>query len=413
MALRAEEIQDPGAVDLDRDRALVLRYQRGDDSAFEELYRRYYPRLQQYCVRRVGDPHASEELAQEAFIRAMKAMPRFAGDRRFYPWMTVIAQRLCIDHHRRTARVEPSADIDLGSVEPDHDSLYAAVDRDHLTQAMTQLAPRHREVLGLREGRGWSYHQIAEHLDVPVTTVEALLHRARKALKREFLTVSSGSRLAGFPIIGWLVFRMARLRARVSGRTANQLVPLAGSAAAGVAAIGLVLSPLGSGPTALTLTKPPAAAVASASSSQPDLSNVSIVVPSPTPSAPATDRPRAATPAPPARRHRRPRRGLLRGGRREAGSGSELAAAGPSRPPRSASRSQPGANRQRRHQSPSGRVTVKLRTRIAVVITLLLLLLGLGAGMRKPTPAQSPEVRATMDASSCRPSRSPLASLGF
>ena len=179
MALRAEEIEDPGTVDLDRDRALVLRYQRGDESAFDELYRRYYPRLHLYCQRRVGDTYASEELAQEAFVRALRAMPRFAGDRRFYPWMTVIAQRLCIDHHRRTARVEPSDDIDLGSVEPDHDALFDAVDRDHLSRAMAQLAPRHREVLGLREGQGLSYHQIAEQLDVPVTTVEALLHRAQ------------------------------------------------------------------------------------------------------------------------------------------------------------------------------------------------------------------------------------------
>ena len=258
MALRAEEIHDPGAVDLDRDRSLVLRYQRGDESAFDELYRRYYPRLHLYCQRRVGDTHASEELAQEAFLRALRAMPRFAGERRFYPWMTVIAQRLCIDHHRRTARVEPSADIDLGVVEPDHDELYAEVDFDYLTQAIARLAPRHREVLDLRETNGWSYQKIAEHLDVPVTTVEALLHRARKALKREFATASSGSRLAGMPVLGSLVFRMARVRAKVSGRTMNQLVPVAGSAAAGVAAIGLVLNPLGPAPSLPTLRRPPA-----------------------------------------------------------------------------------------------------------------------------------------------------------
>ncbi|MEY2459185.1 MAG: polymerase sigma-70 factor, subfamily, partial [Acidimicrobiaceae bacterium] len=298
MALRAEEIHDPGAVDLDRDRALVLRYQRGDESAFDELYRRYYPRLHQYCQRRVGDTHASEELAQEAFLKALRAMPRFAGERRFYPWMTVIAQRLCIDHHRRTARVEPSADIDLGVVEADHDELYAEVDRDHLTQAMARLAPRHREVLSLRETNGWSYHQIAEHLDVPLTTVEALLHRARKALKREFVTVSSGSRLAGVPIVGWLMFRMARVRAKVTGKTASQLVPVAGSAAAGVAAIGLVLNPLGPAPSLPALSRPPAA-VAFASASQPAPSNISIATPTTPPAAPAAAAPRASTAAVP------------------------------------------------------------------------------------------------------------------
>src|SRR5580765_2630151 len=134
VAVRAEEIDDRGVVDLDRDRVLVLRYQAGDQAAFDELYRRYFPRLHLYCQRRVGDAHVSEELAQEAFLRAMRAMPRFAGERRFYPWMTVIAQRLCIDHHRRTSRVEPSAEIDLGTIEPDHDALFAAVDHDHLSE---------------------------------------------------------------------------------------------------------------------------------------------------------------------------------------------------------------------------------------------------------------------------------------
>jgi RNA polymerase sigma-70 factor (ECF subfamily) len=299
VALRAEEIEDPGTVDLDRDRLLVLRYQRGDESAFDELYRRYYPRLHQYCLRRVGDTHAAEELAQEAFLRALRAMPRFAGERRFYPWMTVIAQRLCVDHHRRAARVEPSDDIDLGVVEPDHDHLYAAVDRGYLTEAMAQLAPRHREVLGLREHRGWSYHQIAEHLEVPVTTVEALLHRARKALKREFLVASSGSTLAGTPVIGWVLFRIARLRARISGRTASQLAPVAGSAVAGVAAIGLVLNPFGPAPSVPTLTRPPAA-VALASSSTTTPSNITIDVPTaPATPVPAAERPQATASAPP------------------------------------------------------------------------------------------------------------------
>jgi RNA polymerase sigma-70 factor (ECF subfamily) len=241
-----------------------VRYQQGDTQAFEELYRRYFPRLQLYCLRRVGDRHISEELAQEAFLRAMKAMPRFAGDRRFYPWMTVIAQRLCIDHHRRSARVEPSADIDLGSVEPDHDALFAAVDHAQLGEAMARVAPRHREVLELREQHGWSYHQIADHLDVPVTTVEALLHRARKALRREFLAVSNGTRLAGIPIIGWAVLGLARVRHRMAVVGAQNLAPIAGGAAASIVAIGLALAPTTAPSTQPVQTATPTAVSSSA-----------------------------------------------------------------------------------------------------------------------------------------------------
>jgi len=269
LALRAEEIEDPGIVDLDRDRVLVLRYQRGDQGAFDELYRRYYPRLHLYCQRRVHDQHVAEELAQESFLKALRAMPRFAGERRFYPWMTVIAQRLCIDHHRRSSRVEPSPEIDLGFVEADHDEIFAEVDRTHLDTAMARLAPRHREVLNLREQRGWTYHQIAEHLGVPVTTVEALLHRARKALKREFLAVSGGGRLASLPIVGWVVMRVGRLRTRFTGRTAHQFAPIAGSAAAGVAAVSLVLSPFGASSAPEPVMMTPAAAAPAAASSTP------------------------------------------------------------------------------------------------------------------------------------------------
>jgi len=246
VAVRAEYIQQHATVDLDRDRRLVLAYQAGDDGAFDELYRRYFPRLRLYCARRVGDSHVAEELAQEAFVKALRAMPSFAGERRFYPWMTVIAQRLCIDHHRRNARVEPAPEIDLGSIDEGHDHLYAEVDRDHLDLALDRLAPRHREVLDLREQQGWTYTKIAEHFDVPVTTVEALLHRARKALRREFLAVSGNGRLASLPVIGWVVARVGRLHARLGG-SGGSLLPIASGAAAGLAALGLVLGPVVTG----------------------------------------------------------------------------------------------------------------------------------------------------------------------
>lgn len=185
MALRADD------VDLVRDRALVVRYQSGDGAAFDDLYRRYFSRLRRFCERRVGDPHEAEELAQEAFTKALRAMPQFAGERRFYPWMTVIASRLCVDSHRRRQRSTPVAEVELGSVEPDLDDLFAESDRADLERAFGRLAPRHREVLELRERDGWSYQRIADHYDVTLGTVEALLHRARRALRREFSRVSA------------------------------------------------------------------------------------------------------------------------------------------------------------------------------------------------------------------------------
>lgn len=247
MAIRAEEIEVDGlgAVDLDRDRLLVLRHQRGEDTAFDELYRRYHRRLLAYCQRRVGDRHVAEELAQEAFVRALRALPTFAGERRFYPWLVVIAQRLCIDHHRRAARVEPAAEVDTGSVEADHEALWASVDRRHLAAAVERLAPRHREILDLRERRGLSYQQIAAELEVPLTTIEALLHRARKALRREYAVVAGedgvgAGRLVAF---GGLAALVARAKGAVLALGPERLAPAAIAAMAGAATVGLLVLP--------------------------------------------------------------------------------------------------------------------------------------------------------------------------
>ena len=211
MALRVEDI------DLAADRELVERWQAGEHDVFDDLYRRYYARLTSYCRKRVGDRDTAEEIAQEAFVKALQALPRFAGERRFYPWVTVIASRLCVDHHRRLGRVKPVEEIDPGTVDGDHGARLAFLaDVDNLDRAMQRLGPRHAEVLDLRERRGMTYAQIADHLDVPQSTVEALLFRARKALRREFLAVAGDGRLASLPIIGAILRRVASAKARAA-----------------------------------------------------------------------------------------------------------------------------------------------------------------------------------------------------
>jgi RNA polymerase sigma-70 factor (ECF subfamily) len=211
VALRADD------VDLTRDSNLVVRFQSGDGAAFDDLYRRYFSRLHRYCQRRVGDPHEAEEIAQEAFTRALRAMPTFAGERRFYPWMTVIASRLCVDSHRRRGRATPVAELDPGTVEADLSELFDEVDHDHLRVAMDRLAPRHREVLDLRERHGWSYQRIADSYSVSIGTVEALLHRARRALRREYLQVAGDTpRWAAIPGLGWAGRRLLALRLRAA-----------------------------------------------------------------------------------------------------------------------------------------------------------------------------------------------------
>jgi RNA polymerase sigma-70 factor (ECF subfamily) len=298
MALRADD------VDLSRDRLLVEQFQAGDVAGFEDLYRRYYTRLYRFCLKRVGDTAEAEEVTQEAFTRAYTAMPRLAGERKFYPWLSVIAARLCLDTHRRRARSVPLPELDLGGVDGDQEKVVLqAADRELLRAAMDRLGPRHREVLQLREQEGWAYQRIAEHYGVSLGTVEQLLWRARRALRREFESVAGpdARALAGLPVIGWLARRMDAVRARLTGWS-EQAAPLAGNAVSMLMVVttAAVMVAGGQGHTApsapVRATARPAAAVSPAPAAPAGAVPVapSTASPSSSPAAPVP----AATPAP-------------------------------------------------------------------------------------------------------------------
>lgn len=234
-------------VDLARDRGLVEAHQHGDPTAFDTLYRMHFDRLRRFCARRVGDPTDAEEIAQEAFTRAYQRLGSLHGDRRFYPWLTVIAGRLCVDHHRRRERVTPSDHVDGGVTDDDVDGrLCHEVDLATLEGALARIGPRHAEVLDLREWQGLTYHEIAATLDVPHSTVETLLFRARRALRREFLATGAG-RLAGLAPVAWVGARLGRVRERAGALAEVVAGPLSGPMAAGVLSVALAIAPA-SGP---------------------------------------------------------------------------------------------------------------------------------------------------------------------
>jgi RNA polymerase sigma factor (sigma-70 family) len=206
-----------GTVDLARDRELVAACQAGDQTAFAELYSRYHRRLLRFCQRRLHGSDDAEEAVQEAFTRAWRALPRFGGDRRFYPWLTVIAGNVCTDMLRRRSRVVPMDEMPLRSVElgdADLDEqLLRQVDLALATEALGHLSDRHQRVLRLREGTEWSAQRIAEHEGVAVPAVDTLLWRARQAFKREFAALTEAGGLAGIAGIGLMGVRRALARA--------------------------------------------------------------------------------------------------------------------------------------------------------------------------------------------------------
>ena len=264
MALREDELAGLcDDVDLERDRVLVERCQAGDSAAFGNLYARYYERLLRFCLRRLNDRHEAEDAAQEAFARAWKALPRFSGDKRFYPWLTVIAGNICTDMLRRRSRSTPTDDMELTARQPlgvvaddtSEELVLAAVDGELVNRALGRLSVRHRHVLAMREGSGWTYQQIADHEGVEIGTIETLLWRARQALKREFAAVSdSKGALAGFLVASGALFRRAFFRVAHRGATVQQQAggssggmglrnALAGAAVAGAAVAAAFIAP--------------------------------------------------------------------------------------------------------------------------------------------------------------------------
>lgn len=237
-----------GDVDLERDRALVRRCQNGDGAAFAELYTEYFDRLHRFCLRRLPDRDDAQEVAQEAFLRAWRAMPTFAGDLRFYPWLTVIAKNLCTDALRRRARYGELTDLDryevrdasraelAGSAQSSEEAVMASFDGQLAAEAMAKLSERHRHVLDLREQQGLTYQQIAAAEGVEVSAVETLLWRARQALKREYSALSGAKVFGGVLGLGAglrsLYQRLARLAVRAAA--AGRAVKLRDLAAAGV-----------------------------------------------------------------------------------------------------------------------------------------------------------------------------------
>jgi RNA polymerase sigma-70 factor (ECF subfamily) len=246
-------------VDLDRDRVLVERCQAGDSGAFGNLYARYYERLLRFCLRRLNDRHEAEDAAQEAFARAWKALPNFAGERRFYPWLTVIAGNICTDMLRRRSRSTPTDDLELsaqqqvggGAIETSEELVLAAVDGELVNKALDRLSVRHRHVLAMREGSGWTYQQIADHEGVEIGTIETLLWRARQALKREFTVLSESKGMLG----GFLAGAGALLR-RGLLRMAHRSAALQQSGAGGGFRTAMAGMAIGSAAVAAALITP-------------------------------------------------------------------------------------------------------------------------------------------------------------
>lgn len=148
----------------------------------------YQHRLFGVALRMLGNAGEAQEVAQEAFIRAHRALPRFRGDAKLSTWLYAITSRLCLSRlasgERRLARQGEDALLRLSDSAPGPD---AALERGELEaalqRAIAELPEDRRIVVVLRDLEGLSYEEIAQVLELELGTVRSRLHRARADLK--------------------------------------------------------------------------------------------------------------------------------------------------------------------------------------------------------------------------------------
>ena len=179
------------------DQQLVDRFLQGDESAFDLLVLRYQHRILSLIGRFIRDPQEVEDVCQEAFIKAYRALPKFRGDSQFYTWLYRIAINTAKNHMVAKGRRPPATDIDVDDAEfqenntqlADIDSPEANQEKDDLKQlinkAIEDLPEDLRTAFTLREFSGLSYEEITDIMGCPVGTVRSRIFRAREALDKK------------------------------------------------------------------------------------------------------------------------------------------------------------------------------------------------------------------------------------
>jgi RNA polymerase sigma factor (sigma-70 family) len=169
------------------DAALVAAIRAGDDAAFEELYARYRLRIAAYVTRLIGEPHRAEDVTQEVFLSALRAIRASDQAIAFRPWIYEIARNASIDHHRKASRAAQVEPLDEASALARCDDTTATSQALHerfelLCAALRDLPLRQRRLLAQREFAGLSYSELAKSNGLSVAAVETALHRARRGL---------------------------------------------------------------------------------------------------------------------------------------------------------------------------------------------------------------------------------------
>ena len=179
------------------DKQLVERVRRGDKRAFDLLVLKYQHKIISIVGRYLGDRNDVQDVSQETFIKAYRAIPNFRGESAFYTWLYRIAINTAKNHLVSKSRRPPNIDIDIddgefqdnSAVLRDNESPQASLATKQMEEvifrAIENLPSELSVAVTLREFEGLSYEEIARIMDCPVGTVRSRIFRAREAVEQK------------------------------------------------------------------------------------------------------------------------------------------------------------------------------------------------------------------------------------
>ncbi|MBI5937075.1 MAG: RNA polymerase sigma factor RpoE [Betaproteobacteria bacterium] len=181
--------------DREIDRQLVERVQQGDKRAFDLLVEKYWRKLTRLLSRMVRDSGEVEDIAQETFIKAYRALPQFRGDAAFYTWLYRIGVNTAKNYLAAKGKAMPTVSEQAGPDDDGGEDRWAVEDiatpesellskqvAIAVNEAVDALPEELRTAITLREMEGLSYEEIAQMMNCPIGTVRSRIFRAREAI---------------------------------------------------------------------------------------------------------------------------------------------------------------------------------------------------------------------------------------
>ena len=165
-----------------RDALLVVRAQLGERAALTELVRHWHEPLWRYVRRMLGTPGPADDVSQEAWANALRALPGLREPERFAPWLFTIARRSVINHLREKYR-----HVDDTGTDHVEDEVDEVLNRVRLTEGLNELPLPEREVLILYYLEDLALEECAQVLEIPPGTVKSRLFRARRLLRERLM----------------------------------------------------------------------------------------------------------------------------------------------------------------------------------------------------------------------------------